>query len=984
MIIELVKVMADPRFDPNLNHYNDITLNNRCLKYDTFSINTISDCKNKFAVFCFNIRSYHKNIDEFLATIDAFKNKIDVFILTETWLTNSTSSLCSIKGYNAYHSIRCFQTGGGVSVFVKDIYCCHLNLCVNNDVIEMVSAKVKLARNKCVEVVGLYRPPSGNIYSFIHTLEETFDNLKPNLNPTIVGGDFNICLFKSDTDLAAESFSNMMSLYFFIPHITLPTREQNNSSSLIDHIWSNIPHQVISGVLETSVTDHYPIFSLFENFISDSDRLVEISFRDFSKHNAVKFINELSTVNWSCNQYDSNKMTECFLSEFNSLYDKNFPLKRKCVGTKRLMKPWITKSILKSINHKHFLEKQTKLFLYEARKLTLYKNLLTRIIRQSKKMHYDTMFRNAKDNMKKTWKIINDTVGTGSIKNNHIQLKQDDQLINEDKVADTFNNYFCNIAENLLKNIPINLSKTATSYISKSIDSSIYLMPSTPLEVHKTILKLKSNGSGYYSPSRKTFKLSADIISYPISDIFNCILSTGIYPDILKTACVTPIFKSGDSYNVKNYRPISGLPVLNLIIEKLLHSRFVSFIDKNNIIVDEQFGFRRGRCTSDAVTKLLSNIYKSFNNNEYFGAIFLDLSKAFDTVSHTLLLKKLEYYGFRGKSYSLIKSYLQNRKQYVSVSKCNSGLKTMKHGVPQGSVLGPLLFLLYINDFTNCLHYTSSIMYADDTTIYKSGKCISKLCNILENDLNNIVEWFNLNFLTLNIEKTIFTVFSYRHIPSDVKVLLGNKYILNTSTVNFLGVSLDFKLTFGAHIKKIYNKVSKIHGIFYKINKFLPEHILISLYYALIYSNLIYCIEAWGSASAVYINKLFVVQKKVVKLISGYNILDSSKFLFKTKKILKINDIYKIHCLTYMFKIFNSNKNTNFLNEIMNLQTKPLYNTRGNSCLRLPKINILRYKQSLIYQGIMMWNTVPSHIKETKSIFVFKKFCKNLIFKDYD
>ena len=215
--------MTDHDRDPDFNYFDNIVKDNTCLKYNSSSFNNISDF-DEFSVLSFNIRSFHKNIDEFIASVNVFKDKIDVLILSETWLNDSTVSLCNLEGYNAFHSIRSSRTCGGVSIFVKDTYPSFEKSCINNDFLELISVNIKLPNSSYIDVVGIYRPPSGNIYTFNGKLEEIFTNLKLNLNFTIVGGDFNICLFKSDTDLSTGAFSDLMSSFSLVPHITIPTR----------------------------------------------------------------------------------------------------------------------------------------------------------------------------------------------------------------------------------------------------------------------------------------------------------------------------------------------------------------------------------------------------------------------------------------------------------------------------------------------------------------------------------------------------------------------------------------------------------------------------------------------------------------------------------------------------------------------------------------------------------------------------------------
>ena len=227
----------------------------------------------------------------------------------------------------------------------------------------------------------------------------------------------------------------------------------------------------------------------------------------------------------------------------------------------------------------------------------------------------------------------------------------------------------------------------------------------------------------------------------------------------------------------------------------------------------------------------MHHAYLSLNNLSNFGALFLDLSKAFDCVNHTLLLQKLWCYGFRGVSQSLLSSYLNNREQFVTINDFESEKYPIVRGVPQGSVLGPLLFILYINDLKNCLVDSTAVIYADDTVFFSNHLDVDALCNKLSRDLENVIGWLNLNYLTLNLNKTKFVIFTYQNLPINLSLTVFNETIYRSESVNFLGVLLDYKLTFSIHIKSILSKVSRIQGLFYRLSEFLPKFLLLKLNY---------------------------------------------------------------------------------------------------------------------------------------------------------
>ena len=478
--------------------------------------------------------------------------------------------------------------------------------------------------------------------------------------------------------------------------------------------------------------------------------------------------------------------------------------------------------------------------------------------------------------------------------------------------------------------------------------------------------------------SSKLLKENANSLSYPISIIFNSMIAHGHYPDILKIACVTALFKSGDKLNPNNYRPISSLPIINKIFEKLIYTRLYSFFDKKKIFTKNQFGFLKNKSTSDAVNKFLDNIYSSINENSYFGAIFLDLSKAFDTVPHDILLHKLENYGVRGIAGGLIASYLSNRKQFVSINGINSSMSDMTIGVPQGSVLGPLLFLIYINDLPSCTSKLNSILFADDTTLYTSSKDVNHLCADLSSELLLVEEWLLSNRLTLNTKKTYYMIFSQRRVPTDTRVTIGSKVIDRQSSGKFLGVILDDKLTFRNHIEHVTKKVSKLCGLFFKLKHMFPSYILIKLYYSLIYPYLTYCIHAWGSASPTQLQSILLLQKKLVRLLSNSEFLAHTKPLFQSLEMLDIYRLHEFYSLIHMHKCVIQNNYPELRNDIQSLQISHGHDTRSNK-LRLPFCRSYMSRRGLLYKCIHFWNKLPLDVKLSHSFGKFKRNCKSYL-----
>ena len=394
----------------------------------------------------------------------------------------------------------------------------------------------------------------------------------------------------------------------------------------------------------------------------------------------------------------------------------------------------------------------------------------------------------------------------------------DQEISNSADISEAFNSYFTNVGPELASKIQYN-NAHFIQYLPEPQNNTIFFNPTNEDEIIKTVNSFKSKkSSGYDGISTKLLKQIIYCIASPLEHIFNLSLSTRICPDSLKTAKVVPVFKKDDPTKISNYRPISLLPSISKILERLVYTRLESFLSVNNILNPSQFGFRKKFSTDLAIAHLLDKITSAFAKKEHVIAIFMDLSKAFDTINHDILLHKLRNYGIRGTALSWFKSYLSNRQQYVLNDKNKSSMLNIRCGVPQGSILGPLLFLIYINDITKSSSTVSFILFADDTNILYSHKHLTELINTLNTELINVSSWFKCNKLSLNIAKTNFIHFQTLHsnieLPQPIKI--DDLSLLKKDFTKFLGITIDKNLTWDQLIQNISSQITRGIGMLCK------------------------------------------------------------------------------------------------------------------------------------------------------------------------
>ncbi len=448
-------------------------------------------------------------------------------------------------------------------------------------------------------------------------------------------------------------------------------------------------------------------------------------------------------------------------------------------------------------------------------------------------------------------------------------------------------------------------------------------------------------------------------------------------PDIWKIAKIIPIFKKGERWDPNNYRPMSLLSCFEKIFERLLAKRIISFLKRNKILYELQFGFREGHSTVHALLELLDRIYQQLDDNDSCIGVFLDLSKAFDTIDHGILLHKLYYYGFRGKIHDWFSSYLQNRRQYTCINNKHSTLDVIKTGVPQGSVLGPILFTLYINDMQNAISLKPRL-FADDTCIFNFDENIGNLFKSTNDELKKLLIWLKANKLLVNTSKTNFSIFvptKNTNVPN-AKIVMGDE-LKRAHEIKYLGVKIDEKLSWESHVNKVKSEIIKYSSIFAKLRYSIPKQCLLTLYDSLVTSKIGYGLEAYGVTCSKHINEIQVLQNRILKIIHFKDRKYSTNRLHKDLNITKIDDFYRLKILKFMHNVhFESNALPEvFQSYFLTNESSHKYDTRQKHCYKVIKSKKKWGDLTLKNVGARLWNRLTPSLK---TIPKHKTFCNKI------
>ena len=964
--------------------------NNSCKYYDIASLNSLKlDTEmSYFNLLHLNISSLSYNFEHLYDMLNQIDMKFQIIGITECKIRHLDNCKNNIElpDYTIEYTPSKSEKGGALLYLSNSLnYKVRKDLLILKDKeLESVFIEILNDKSKTNTIVGcIYKHPKMNISEFLEDyLHELFYKISFEKKNVILLGDFNINLLNYDKHNETADFLDMIYSNSLLPQIVIPTRITPRSCTLIDNIFtSDTPVGTNSGNLTFPISDHLCQFLSIPSLNKKNKKKNEFIYsRSFQKFNSDSFRTELNNVNWhtelEIDKNDPNISLNKLIITFESILDRHAPMKKSKIKDKNCpKKPWMTNGIMKSINIKNNLHHKfcklkdpiKKAETYERFKA--YKKIVTNLTRKSKESYYKTFFKENKNDTMKLWNGIKEVISFNNKKMEQpkIILKNKKILTNKKEVADTFNDYFTSIASEIDQSI-VEPKTKHTDYLKNPNPQSLFFNPTSQNEVENIIKQLDSRKAvGPNSLPTKLLKQFQREISNPLSMILNISYANGLFPELCKEALVIPIYKKGEQLECNNYRPISLLSNISKIFEKITFSRLYDFLNKHNCLFDLQFGFRNNHSTNHALISLTENIRKALDNKEFACGVFLDFQKAFDTVNIPILLDKLCYYGIRGTALHFFQSYLIGRKQRTKIDSSLSDSKTITYGVPQGSVLGPLLFLIYINDFHTAVIHSLTHHFADDSALLYSNVSLKKVNKYINHDLSLVVEWLRANRISLNVAKTEIILFhSKQNIPTKhLNFRVSGQKVNPVKITKYLGVYLDQNLSWEHHMKQLKTKLSRSSGLLAKLRYYMSDDLLKTVYYAIFDSCLRYGLQIWGQNEGLLFKKIEKLQEKTIRIIS-FKKHDESKPLFHYHRILKLTDIVKFNNCLFVFDQINSNLPEAFKYYFTTTNTAQGYNTRGTHNYHVKKHNVKTTNyglKSIIYKSASDWNQIESKNK---------------------
>ena len=952
-----------------------------CDTHKCDNLNTITffnDSTRDINLIHVNIRSIYKNFDQFLVFLESTKISFDIIVMSETHTVYNIEDF-NLHGYKMLFNDGTLNRCDGCAVYVKQEYYLKNQLIVENN---LKIIKVTITKNnQTVDVLATYKGFALTKEEFIESLNTILQRLTIDRTlMQILVGDMNINLLDTNASTTIE-YLTMLQGYGFFSTINKSTRKSDHTETCLDHCFvrckNNLFEKINAVILEHSLTDHDPI--LLNIPLETNIKVNEIQKKTYDIINYEKLNKLMEEAAWDdiLEHWDADLCTNIFVNRLKGMIVGS--TKTICLKSKnRRLKPWITGGLLTSIRNRDRLKKDCTLNRNNIDLLNTYREfrkMLDKLIKKTKYEYYKLLAQKNANDPKKIWEVIKEATNDQMCKTEIKSVVNCNNIEITDKkiIANEFNSYFANIGKNLA-NRTVQVGNIENPGEESRLVDSFFFNPISKSEIIKQINSLKNGVKGGEDCiSSNIIKKYKDKLIKPLLHIINVVFSTGVFPEILKSATIIPLHKQGDKKLLNNYRPIALTSTIGKIIEKCFRLKLLMFIKKNKLLNERQFAFREDSSTENALCDVTENILRRLDKGEKVIGIFLDLRKAFDTVSHPIMLKRLEHIGVRGIPNNLVRSYLNNRKQSVVIPGSRSDMVQVGFGVPQGTVLSPLLFNIYINGIFSSIDVIEGTIFcfADDSGVIISGKDWQSAKRTAEMAIHKIKKWLDISLLSLNVEKNKFMAFSFspRSLPDFQDLRMHNSncglgdqcscdnYIERKVSLKYLGIYIDENFTWKEHLEYITGKIRKLIHKFYELRNILTLNTLKIVYYAVVESVINYGIVVWGNAGSTIMTKLQIAQKWIIKVMLCKNSRYPTELVYKDSQLLSPNQLHIKSIIRLMLK--NSRYKENIKHGI---------NTRNvaqnNVLLQNPKHSLC---QKHIYcVGPKVFNALPPKLRTEK------------------
>ena len=971
-----------------VSSYNDKTNENlknddNCVVPDVYS--NVKTIRNSFMN---NIIICHLNINSLSSKLDEIKQlqnecKLDVMVLSETKLDESyKQEIIDIDGYSCVRQDKRSNSGGLLVYISNDIPYSFGNISICNDDIECISIELNISDEK-VLLLCMYKNPRMDPVNFKKYFEETCEKICSSYENMIVIGDLNFNMLNENNMLS--SIIPPFNLTNVIKEVTC---FKSSQPTLIDVMLVTKRRKILKSFSEnTGISDFHNLIGGVLRNHKTAPKTKKVSVRKLDQVNYDEVMSDFSEDHMTqaiASAPDVSKAYDSLQGIITTVLDKHAPKKQITIRKKDFH--CMSKELKKAILYRNRLRNKYYKF-RSAHYLTLYKvqrNHVTELKRKAVSSYFEAKCKTGTRN-KDFWKAVKPLFSKSRTKTDSIPLREDGEIVSDDaEVCNIFNKFFRNIGSDI--GFPEDNDRPCNEIIQsyqehesiKLIKRSIRKNDSrnfvfrfvSEAEIRKVVKTLSvKKASGYDEIPAKFIKNIAPKLIRPLTLLANQCILQNTFPSNMKKANITPLHKKKDKLNKDNYRSVNLLPILSKVLERILYKQIYEHMTK--LFHKYLSGFRKGYGCQDILVRMIEDWRQSLDQDEIIGVVAIDLSKAFDCMPHGLLLAKLSAYGFDNDACELMKSYTMNRQQRVKIGEQFSEWVNNIKGVPQGSILGPLLFNIFVNDFLYANFSSKIYNYADDNTLCCTDSNVDQLKNKLQMDCQLAKNWFEKNSMRANATKFQLMFLARSTDTTSHFLKVDNVEIKATDSINILGIELDKRLNFKMCIEEVCSQAGKQINALKRIRQHLEKECKKTIYNSYIKSNFNYCSPVWMFTNKVNMDKLERTNKRALRFMTNKSHL-SYKEICEQEKQLNIfrNCVKMVACM--MYRVSNSTA-PNYISELFSRQ-ESLYDMRDSNKFVLPRFYTIQYgKNSLSYYGVKLWNNIPLTIKNSHSLNTFKR-----------
>jgi hypothetical protein len=938
-----------------------------------------------------NARGLINNKSDILQSIS--KLTPSILCLSETHVTDDIfDSEIEIKGFNMVHSKSHSKHTGGVSIFVREDLSFEIICNIVNSPMWWISG-VKIRTEKgFFRIFVVYRSPSFSASAFLSFFENWLAEYEDLSSKSIIVGDFNINL--NEKNEICRRTMDIIQINGFRQYVNFNTRISKTNASLIDFVVSDTYNISVTRLKKLKIGDHetIKINCEFFNVIKNAPKV--LSFRDWKNMDYDTLNERLSNIEFNDTMNVNTKAT-LLCDELESAVANLLP--HKVIYLKgRIDEPWHDAALKKQRDERDKIRERAYLASTEQKKselLEVYndkRNKYTRNCRNAEKQYLYDKIDSVKSDAKSMWKTLKEFVNESNSKNSNIKIKFDNN--NNNSLEDNFNSFYVNSIQSIVESIPdasqneLHMSQNGTEEFS----SNFSFKPINLNELVNIIKNLKSTAV----PDNINLKVilnSLGVIQHLLLDIINSAIKEGNYPEIWKKSMVVPIPKVPVPKEPQDYRPINILPLCEKILEIVLHNQIVKYVKENKILYEWQSGFRQNHSCESSIQIVLARWRKLAEKGKVTIAAFLDFKRAFETIDRKLLLSKLKRYGFSEECLKLLGSFLSDRKQYVFANDKKSAEINVDIGVPQGSVLGPLLFILYINDLPLHLRDVLIKIFADDTLISASGNSYIEAANLLNSNLGKVNTWLKINKVKLNVSKSKYLIItvskkkltSLKNDCLNHPIKIDNEKLENVNVMKYLGVYIDSHLKFDDHVSYVLRKAGRKISYLGRIGKKLSRSTKTLIYNCIVAPHFDYCASILWNATDENIKKLQVLQNKAMRIILQCKRSTHVKDMLTRMDWLNIKHKLALQVLLLVKKILNGEVPSYLSDEVRYVNDIHNYSTRNKGDIYVSAVKSSFCNKSLFQSGFQLYNNLPTALKNIQQTKSFKKECIKYLKNDF-